>query len=909
MSTLEKTYQPNLVESKWYSCWMASDAFKARIDSQKESFCIMIPPPNVTGVLTLGHVLNNTLQDALVRRARQKGKAVLWLPGTDHAGLATQTKVEQLLAKEGKKKEDLGREAFIQKTKEWSEKHGGIIIEQLKRLGASCDWSRAVYTLDEGYSEAVLHAFVHLYEKGCVYRGKRMINWCPKSQTALSDEEVFTRTEKSFLYKVRYPVIERPGEYVEISTQRPETIPADVAVAVHPDDERYQHLKGCHLARPLVEGKIPLIFDAAVDPEFGTGALKITPAHALVDFEIAERHGLPFIDILNPDGTLNALAGPELAHMERFKAREASVLLLEKASLLTGKLAYETNLPYSERGNVVVEPRLSEQWFLKYPRIEEAKQVVEKGLIRFHPERWTKTYLYWLDNIKDWCISRQVWWGHRIPVWYPKGKDRRDASLWHVSVRGPKDPENWEQDEDTFDTWASSWLWPFATLGWPYDTKETEAGLSYWFPTQDLVTGPDIIFFWVARMIIASLELLGESPDRPLNMEECAARIPFQNVYFTGIIRDAQGRKMSKSLGNSPDPIDLINTYGADGLRYGILSMAPQGQDIFFQENGIAQGRNFCNKLWNAARFREMSGAPSTDLSPEGLAAAIDAQLMDTADEAILLQLIEMTRNVERYFSQYEFQQAVQTIEAFFWKHYCDGYVEMAKLRQQDPSLKAHVLSIQDFILRQLLLVLHPVAPFITEELWHSLGYAREEQDFIQNTGPLSPEGITQMLEREGISLHPSAVEEMEAVREFISISRALKAQYQLQANKGVAFSLQLMLDAKPLLERHLETLLKQIGAANIHLVDELPQGPSAVTPWGPITLHLEGMRDTSQERSRLMKELQRLEKAVQAGRSKLTSEEFLSKAPPNIIEGAKAQLNATETEYASTLKLLEALG
>lgn len=909
MSSLAKNYQPNLVESTWYQRWIENGCFKGKEDSSRESFCIMIPPPNVTGVLTLGHVLNNTLQDVLIRRARQKGKAVLWLPGTDHAGLATQTKVEQALAKEGKTKYDLGREAFIERTKEWRDAHGGIIINQLKRLGASCDWERSVHTLDEGYSKGVLYAFVHLYKKGYVYRGKRMINWCPKSQTALSDEEVFTRTEKSHLYKVRYQVIERPGEFIEISTQRPETIPADVAIAVHPDDPRYAHLKGCHLERPLVPGAIPLIFDAAVDPEFGTGALKITPAHAMIDFEIAERHKLPFIDILNPDGTLNALAGEKLVGLDRFKAREVSLQLLEASGALTGKEAYETNLPYSERGNVVVEPRLSEQWFLKYPRIEEAKAVVEQGLIRFHPERWTKTYLYWLDNIKDWCISRQVWWGHRIPVWYPKGQDRKDSSLWHVSLEGPQDPENWEQDEDTFDTWASSWIWPFATLGWPDESAEKREGLSYWYPTQDLVTGPDIIFFWVARMIIASLELLGDSPDRLLTLDECRALIPFENVYFTGIIRDAEGRKMSKSLGNSPDPIQLIETYGADGLRYGILSMAPQGQDIFFQENGIAQGRNFCNKLWNAARFREMASEVKAVSDPQKLFNALNPEHMDTADEAILLELMEATRAQERYLNAYEFQQSIQVLENFFWKSYCDGYLEMAKIRQQDPVLKSHVVAIQDIVLRQVLLLLHPVVPFITEELWHNLGFASSDKDFIQNQAPLSADQIQSLLKNRKIQLESTALEEINTLRQVISAGRALKAQYQLQAVKEVQFSL-LPAEAHhaDLLKKHEALLLKHVGALKIHSVQESPKGPSSVTLWGTLTLHLEGMRDTAQEKDRLLKELQRLEKAMSAGRSKLASAEFLKKAPPAIVQGAEAQLKATEAEYQATQKLLESL-
>ncbi|MFM8807662.1 MAG: valine--tRNA ligase, partial [Chthoniobacterales bacterium] len=543
----------------------------------KPGFSIVIPPPNVTGVLTLGHVLNNTLQDILARRARQTGHEVLWLPGTDHAGIATQTVVERQLRKEeGKTRRDLGREEFLKRVWTWKEKHGGIIIKQLKRLGCSCDWDRERFTMDEDYSRQVQEVFVKLHAKGFIYRGKRMVNWCPVSQTALSDEEVIMKPAKGKLYVMRYEVAEEPGTFLEIATTRPETLMGDTAVAVHPDDPRYARFIGKHAVRPFPRAEIPIIGDTHIDMTFGTGVLKVTPAHDKTDFEIGQRHGLEVVDVMNADGTLNELAGPEFAGMERFAAREAAAQKLEEMGLLVRVEDYENNVGYSERADVPIEPRLSEQWFLKYPQVPAALDAVVSGKIRFVPERWAKIYEHWMTNIQDWCISRQLWWGHRIPVWYRKD----DPSVVHVGLDAPADAESWRQDEDVLDTWFSSWLWPFATMD--------EATRKKFYPTNDLVTGPDIIFFWVARMIMAGLEFTGEAP--------------FRNVFFTSIIRDIKGRKMSKSLGNSPDPLDLMAKYGADGLRFGLMRIAPHGQDVRFDENQIKEGRNFANKLWNAAR-------------------------------------------------------------------------------------------------------------------------------------------------------------------------------------------------------------------------------------------------------------------------------------------------------------------
>ncbi|MDR1280522.1 MAG: valine--tRNA ligase, partial [Opitutaceae bacterium] len=654
MAEITKSYEPADVEKKWYAAWQQAKAFAApdatAAGQKKETYTIVIPPPNVTGILHMGHVLNNTLQDALVRRARLEGKAACWIPGTDHAGIATQTMVEKHLRQsEGKTRRDIGRDAFLKRVWAWRDEKGDKILQQLRELGCSCDWDRTHFTMDPGYSRAVLTSFIKLFAAGHIYRGKRMVNWCPASLTALSDEEVEMRPTKGFIYRLRYELVVPPPPpanlaegasfpsealspdgstvtHIVLETTRPETIAADVAVAVHPDDPRYRHLIGKKVWRPLgARVPIPIIADAAVDPAFAAGALKVTPAHDKVDFEIGQRHHLPVIESIEADGTMNLHAGPELAGLERFAARKKAAEILRQRGALIEQKPYENNVGYSQRAGVPIEPRLTQQWWLRYPRVEEAKQVVRDGLIKMHPERWTKIYLHWLDNIQDWCISRQLWWGHRIPVWYAKGVDRenlteadlRDPSKIHVSLDGPPDPENWIQEEDVLDTWASSWLWPFATQGWPDADAMKSAGFDRFYPTTTLATGADIIFFWVARMIMAGLEFA--RPGAPV--EE---RLPFRHVYFNGIVRDKQGRKMSKTLGNSPDPLDLIARYGADGLRFGLLQIAPLGQDVKFDEDRIEAGKNFCNKLWNACRFRQMSGGMSDNTTLAAILARLD---------------------------------------------------------------------------------------------------------------------------------------------------------------------------------------------------------------------------------------------------------------------------------------------
>jgi len=913
-----KKYQPTDVENRWYTQWLDWKCFQADPEHLGEPYSIVIPPPNVTGVLTMGHVLNNTIQDILCRRARQEGKNVLWLPGTDHAGIATQTKVERHLRDQNLNKHDLGREKFLEHAQEWKEKHGGIILKQLRSLGASCDWERTTQTLDDHYSNAVLTAFVKLYKDGYIYRGRRMCNWCPSSLTALSDEEVIMKPQKSFLYTVRYEIVEEPGNYIHISTTRPETIMGDTAIAIHPEDERWPKLQGKHVRRPLQPAEIPIIADDVIDKEFGTGMLKVTPAHDKLDFEIGERHNLPVVDCLNPDGTINPqTAGEEFGGMDRFEARKATIKKLEEQGDLIDTEEHENNVGFSERADVPIEPRLSDQWFLKYPRIEEAKAAVRDNIIHFHPQRWAKTYLHWLDNIKDWCISRQLWWGHRIPVWYRKGEDRADPANIHVSLEGPADPENWEQDEDVLDTWASSWLWPLATMGWP-DEKEMERhGLHTYYPTSTLVTGPDIIFFWVARMIMAGLEFHNKRQDgdtSPLSQEEIEAAIPFSDVYFTGIIRDIQGRKMSKSLGNSPDPLDLIAKYGADGLRYGIMSIAPTGMDIRFDETRVETGRNFCTKLWNVSRFRQMSGDLGDNSSIEKILSRIDSAQLDTDDHAILGQLADTQDRIAKAYKNFEFNTIAQSLYSFIWNDLCDWYVETSKAKLQDPDKKETCLAIQDLCLRQALLLLHPFTPFITEELWYHLHFNPSwENDpakdgSIQYENPGDGQTLRDALTNQGIQLDPNAKEQIEKIRETVTLVRALKAQFNLGTNNNVALYYETAGASADILESYNDKLLRIIGAKELTPKAGDDTTPATVTPLGTIHLDPGSAIDKEAETARLNKELAKLDKIIAGTEARLSNQSFLDKAPEKVIEGAKQQLADLKKDREDTQKLLDAL-
>ena len=899
-----QTYDPSSVEGRWYQAWLESNCFQGRTDSGKEPYSVVIPPPNVTGVLHIGHVLNNSIQDVLVRRARLEGKAACWIPGTDHASISTHSVVERQLRKEeGKTRWDVGREAFLDRTKTWQEKHGGIILKQLKAMGCSCDWDRTVFTMDPDYNRSVLTAFSRLFADGRIYRGKRMVNWCPATLTALSDEEVIMKPQKGLLYRMRYEVVEEPGRFLEISTTRPETLMGDTGVAVHPADDRYRDLVGKHVWRPFPREAIPIVADLAIDIQFGTGVLKVTPAHDRVDYDIGRRHDLPIVDVLNPDGTLNRLAGAEFDGMDRFEARKVAAAKLRGLGLLVAEEPYENNVGFSERADVPIEPRLTWQWWMRYPRVEEARKAVEDGLIQFHPERWTKVYLHWLNNIQDWCISRQLWWGQRIPVWYRKGierdglteEDLRDPGKVHVSVDGPDDPENWEQEDDVLDTWASSWLWPLGTLGWPDREAEAARGFDTFYPTDTLVTAPEIIFFWVARMIMAGLEFA--RPGEPVER-----RIPFRHVYFTGIVRDLQGRKMSKSLGNSPDPLDLIAKYGADGLRFGILSVAPQGQDIRFAEERIEGGRNFCNKLWNACRFRTLSGPAGDNSSLVAIAGRLDRGLFDNDDHAILDQLSRAAREVESAFRAFEFSRAVQTLYAFFWTDFCDWYVEVSKAKLLDEATRSNSLAVQDLVLRQTLLLLHPFIPFVTEELWHQLGFGGEDS-FIQDAV------LDFDLEALDLKPDPSAAGQVANLKAMTASARALKADYNLASRRDVSLLVAADDAQWQVVEANRAKIERMAGAATLSRTGALDSAPAVLTPFGTLFLDLASSVDVGAERDRLRKELTQLERAIASAEARLGNEKFTAKAPPEVVAGARKQLEDNQAKAGELARLLKSLG
>jgi len=949
MSEIPKAYEPQSVEDKWYDFWLKQGCFTADPKSAKPAYSIVIPPPNVTGMLHMGHVLNNTIQDILSRKARMDGKEVLWLPGTDHAGIATQVMVEKQLKKEEKKsRHDLGREEFLNRVWAWKEKHGDIIINQLKKLGCSCDWTRERFTMDPEYSRCVQKVFVELYKNGLIYRGKRMVNWCPVSQTALSDEEVEMKPQNGFMYHFKVQVAEAPDTWLTIATTRPETIPGDTAVAVNPKDPRYAHLIGKHIVRPLPaelpreQKLIPIIGDEHVDFEFGTGVLKVTPAHDKADFDIGTRHKLPLIEVINADGSMNDLAGADLRGLDRFKARKIAVEKLRELEMLVEEKPYENNVGFSQRADVPIEPRLSEQWFLKYPAVPESKACVAEGRMKFHPDRWAKVYDHWLTNIQDWCISRQLWWGHRIPVWSKDYTDHLasvgDSDKIDKATRGRNDfvvrtepqikfaedndkpariyicisPDasadsdqkniiqlieslGYKQDPDVLDTWFSSWLWPFATMGWPEQTDT----LKKFYPTTDLVTGPDIIFFWVARMIMAGYEFMGEAkfalPDA----------MPFQNVYFTGIIRDKQGRKMSKTLGNSPDPLVLIAQYGADALRFGTMRSAPLGQDVLFDEKDVELGRNFCNKLWNACRFRQMQGGETeTEINPS---------LLTSDDKWILLRLDQAIKEVGDALTTYNFATAVQALYRFFWSEYCDWYVEASKAAffGSDAALKANKLAVIDFVLGNTIRLFHPFLPFITEELWHGMGYSKELPEnqggktimFAAWPKPFSAE------ELEYFTLDDTADKIAAAKYELVGLGRNLRRELKLDPAKKLKFILK---PAGELAASEVEVLKLLLNAEAVEVVakDWTPAKgtPSASNALGEIFLPLEGLIDIGAEKTRLTKEAEKIQSEIVKVEEKLANPNFAQKVPAKVLDEHKQRLADWQAKLAQVKASLAAL-
>lgn len=890
MTDLPKAYEPTQVEDKWQARWISEGCFHADPHSAKPAYSIVIPPPNVTGVLHMGHVLNNTIQDILARRARQEGKEVLWLPGTDHAGIATQARVEKELAKENppRTRYDVGREDFVKMVWEWKQKHGGIIIKQLKKLGCSCDWERERFTMDDVFAPEVARAFTELFKQGLIYRGRRMVNWDPVLLTALSDEEVIMTPTHSKLYTIRYKLADGSGQLL-VSTTRPETIMADVAVAVNPKDPRFSHLIGKTVIRPLVEREIPIIADEHVEIEFGTGALKITPAHDRTDFEVGMKNNLEIIDVLTPDAHINCPECPELHGLDREVARTKSIELIKAKGLLEKVEDYDNNVGVSQRSDVPIEPRLSMQWFLKYPCVDEAAAAVANGDITFRPARWAKTYAHWLEGIQDWCISRQLWWGHRIPVWYRKDKaqqlqeatklDNEDAAAGdiYVGVEPPADPQNWVQDEDALDTWFSSWLWPFATMD-----KDC---LAKFYPTTDLVTGPDIIFFWVARMIMAGYRFAGGKP--------------FSNVFFTSIVRDLLGRKMSKSLGNSPDPLDLIAKYGADGLRFGLMRIAPTGTDVKFDEKQIEEGKNFANKLYNAARFRMMQGEATTDPAPVFTPVHID----------ILSKLKKLHADVAEALSKYEFNTYTQALYSFFWNEYCSLFLEAVKndLREGEPAVKNATLFTMDTVLRHYLALLAPIMPHIAEELWASLGFAARENGLPLMSTPLPcADTLLSGLDDTAVSKASALAA---ALYETANRARNLKAEYDLSTNKKVRFIIKPAAIAPDMDLCARLALLAGAQSATVDAAYEAPKGtPTALTPLGELFLPLEGLVDVEAERARLGKEIEKITKEIQKSNAKLGNASFVDRAPAAVVEQERARLADWETKKSQLEAMLSSL-
>lgn len=873
--SLAKVYDPKQVEAKWYQYWLEKGYFHANNKSSKKPFTVVIPPPNVTGILTMGHVLNNTIQDILVRYARMRGFETLWLPGTDHAGIATQNIVEKHIKKQSRTRFDYGREAFTQLVWDWANKHKSIILEQLKKIGCSLDWERERFTLDEGLSLAVRKVFVDLYHKGLIYRGRRIINWCPVSQTALSDEEVIHKETAGHLWYFRYPLVDGSG-FITVATTRPETMLGDTAVAVNPKDERYQQYIGKQVKLPIVERIIPIIADEFVDREFGTGAVKVTPAHDPNDFEIARRHNLPCINIMNPDATLNANAGKLAEGKERFEARKIVVAEMERLGLLEKVEKHIHNVGYSERAGVMIEPYLSEQWFVRMkPLAEPALKVVLEKQIRFHPERWVKVYRHWMENVRDWCISRQLWWGHRIPVFYCDSCGWQDALLEDPSGC-PQCGGKVRQDEDVLDTWFSSWLWPFSTMGWPEETDD----LKKFYPTDDLVTAPDIIFFWVARMIMASLEF--------------RQTIPFKNVFFTGIIRDIQGRKMSKSLGNSPDPLLLVDKYGADALRFGIMLIAPQGQDILFSEERLEVGRNFMNKVWNAARFLLLNLDDDTlrnqPLQPKQLP-------LQVADQWILYRLNETIRRVDRNLRRYRFDEVARIIYDFVWSDFCDWYIEMIKERlyQQSGVQKEVALRVALYVLKSFLKLLHPYAPFITEEIYQKIK-ADRDPDIIVSKWPRADFHLTD----------EQIPGKFTQFQEIVTLLRTARSEFNVPPGKTLDVVIRTkpdtpiaMLLQVPEIVMQLRGLVKinnlQIGAE----IAKPPHATTIVVPGAEIFIPLAGLIDIQAELQRLDKEIERLTGLLKGVSSKLSNPQFLAKAPQAVVAHEREKERSLKEQIA----------
>ncbi len=867
-------YDPNSIEKGRYEWWVKNKFFEAEDDETKQPYSIVIPPPNVTGKLHLGHAWDTTLQDIITRMKRMQGYDVLWLPGMDHAGIATQAKVEQKLRAEGKSRYDLGREKFLEETWKWKEEYAQTIRHQWAKLGLGLDYSRERFTLDEGLSKAVREVFVSLYKKGLIYRGEYIINWDPVTKTALSDIEVIYKDIQGAFYHLRYPLKDGSG-YIEIATTRPETMLGDTAVAVHPEDERYKHLIGKTIVLPIVGREIPIIADEYVDMEFGSGAVKITPAHDPNDFEVGNRHNLERILVMNEDGTMNEKAG-KYKGMDRFECRKQIVKDLQEQGVLIKIEEMVHSVGHSERSGAVVEPYLSTQWFVKMKPLAEAAIKLQKteGKVHFVPERFEKTYLHWMENIRDWCISRQLWWGHRIPAWYHK-----ETGEVYVGHEAPQDAENWEQDPDVLDTWFSSALWPFSTMGWP--DKEA-ADLKRYYPTDALVTGYDIIFFWVSRMIFQGLEFTGKRP--------------FKDVLIHGLVRDAEGRKMSKSLGNGVDPMDVIDQYGADSLRYFLATGSSPGQDLRYSTEKVESVWNFANKIWNASRFAlmNMGGLPYEDIDLNGK--------KSVADEWILTRLNETIETVTNLAEKYEFGEVGRALYNFIWDDFCDWYIEMAKLPLygEDETAKKTTRSVLAYVLDQTMRLLHPFMPFITEEIWQNLPHEGESIT-VAEWPKVRPELSNQ-----------EASEQMKLLVEIIRSVRNIRAEVNTPMSKKIAMIInahdEKILDTletnKAYLERFCNPEMLTIGVG----VLAPEKAMTAVVSGAEIYLPLQGLINIEEEITRLEKELEKLNKEVERVQKKLANEKFVAKAPAQVVEEERAKEKDYLEKRATVQERLEEL-
>ena len=862
MARLPKTYDAPDVESRWYERWVKDGRFGPEASSGAERYVIMIPPPNITGILHMGHILNNGLQDILIRWQRLKGREVLWLPGTDHAGIATQNKVKAQLRSEDVDMEALGRAAFVDRCWEWRNQFGGTITKQLRRLGCSLDWDRERFTLDEGLSRAVREVFVRLYKEGLIYRGDYLVNWCPECGSALSDEEVEHREAKGNLWYLNYPRADGEG-HVTVATTRPETMLGDTAVAVHPGDERYRDLIGKTVRLPIVERKVPVIADEWVDPEFGTGAVKVTPGHDPNDFEIGKRHGLTIISILDARGRTTEAAGP-LAGLSREAARDEVVRRFDEAGLLVKKTEHTHAIGHCYRDKTVVEPTVSRQWFVRMePLAQPAIDAVRDGRVRFYPERWTKTYFNWMENIRDWCISRQLWWGHRIPIWYCTGcgEEHLEEETTRCKSCGA---ESFEQDPDVLDTWFSSWLWPFSTLGWPEETDD----LAAYYPGNTLVTGPDIIFFWVARMIMAGLKFRGD--------------VPFREVYLHGIVRDDTGRKMEKTLGNSPDPLDVIAKYGADALRFTMIYLTPKDGDVAFAEKKVETGLFFANKVWQVSRFVLMNvGGTRPDPSPVPRGSG--------ADRWIRSRFAAVSNEVDAYLGRYEFSEAAHLLYDFIWHEYCDWYVEMSKvhLRSDDAEEQRAARITLLEILESLLRLLHPFMPFLTEEIWSFI--PGRDDSIMAESWPAV-----------GKASDAAIDERMKVVQSVITAVRNIRSETNVGHRKEVRISLRTPAEVAGLLEEARPYMSLLAKASSIEIGPEIePPAPSsaAVADGVEVFVHLEGLVDLESERARLSKELEKVNNLYQSAFNKLNNSDFLERAPKDVIERERRRLENLESD------------